>query len=141
MLVTELKPQIDGMLRTRTDVSSTSLVGSSLGGLVTAYAGLKYANVFSRFGELSPSTWWNSDVIVGDVQGTTTPRPAIVYVDSGQGSVDDESDTDTLASAYLALGYVDGVNFRHVIQPGAAHDETYWAERLPGALQLLLGAR
>lgn len=141
MLVTELKPQIDGMLRTRTDVSSTSLVGSSLGGLVTAYAGLKYANVFSRLGELSPSTWWNSDVIVGDVQGTTTPRPAIVYVDSGQGSVDDESDTDTLANAYLALGYVDGVNFRHVIQPGAAHDETYWAERLPGALQLLLGAR
>ncbi len=141
MLVTELKPQIDSMLRTRTDVASTSLAGSSLGGLVTAYAGLKYANVFSRFGELSPSTWWNSDVIVGDVQGTTTPRPAIVYVDSGQGDVDDESDTDMLASAYLALGYVDGVNFRHVIQPGAAHSETYWAERLPGALQLLLGGR
>jgi predicted alpha/beta superfamily hydrolase len=109
---------------------------------VTAYAGVKYPNVFSRLGELSPSTWWNNDVIVTDVQGTpTSPRPAIVYVDSGQGTVDDEADTDQLAQAYLALGYVDGTTFRHVIQPGAQHNETYWAERFPGAMQLLLGTR
>jgi predicted alpha/beta superfamily hydrolase len=142
MLVQELKPVIDGQLRTRPDAASTSLAGSSLGGLVTAYAGLKYPQVYSRLGELSPSTWWNNDVIVGDVQGTpTTPRPAIVYVDSGQGTADDEADTDTLAAAYVALGYVDGTTFRHVIQAGAQHNETYWAERLPGALQLLLGQR
>jgi predicted alpha/beta superfamily hydrolase len=142
MLVTELKPTVDAMLRTRPDVASTSLAGSSLGGLVTAYAGVTYPNVFSRLGELSPSTWWNNDVIVGDVAATpTTPRPAIVYVDSGQGSVDDEADTDLLAQGYLALGYVDGTNFRHVIQPGAQHNETYWAERFPGALQLMLGPR
>ncbi len=64
-----------------------------------------------------------------------------MYVDSGQGTVDDEADTDMLAAEYLALGYVDGTNFRHVIQPGAAHNETYWAERFPGAMQLLLGTR
>jgi hypothetical protein len=55
--------------------------------------------------------------------------------------VDDEADTDMLAAAYVALGYVDGKNFRHVIQPGAAHNETYWAERFPGAMQLVLGTR
>jgi predicted alpha/beta superfamily hydrolase len=143
MLVTELKPAIDAQLRTRPDVASTALAGSSLGGLVTAYAGLKYPNVFGRLGELSPSTWWNTNVIVGDVQGTLAApnRPAIVYVDSGSGTADDEADTDTLAQAYLALGYVDGSNFRHVIQSNAAHNETYWAERFPGALQLMLGAR
>ena len=143
MLVTELKPAIDAQLRTRPDAASTALAGSSLGGLVTAYAGLKYPNVFSRLGEISPSTWWNSAVIVGDVQGTLVApnRPSIVYVDSGSGTADDEADTDTLAQAYTALGYVDGANFRHVIQSNAAHNETYWAERLPGALQLMLGAR
>ena len=143
MLVQELKPHIDRMLRTRTDVASTAMAGSSLGGLVTAYAGLKYPSVYGLVGELSPSTWWNNDVIVGDVQGTPAApaRPRIVYVDSGQGTVDDEADTDVLASAYLALGYVDGTNFRHVVQPGAAHNETYWAERFPGAMQLLLGVR
>jgi predicted alpha/beta superfamily hydrolase len=142
MLVEELKPAIDGMLRTRPDVASTAMAGSSLGGLVTAYAGVKDANVYGMVAELSPSTWWDSDVIVGDVAASpATPRPLIVYVDSGQGTVDDEADTDMLASAYLALGYVDGTNFRHVIQPGAQHNETYWAERFPGAMQLVLGTR
>ena len=143
MLVNELKPAIDAQLRTRPGVASTALAGSSLGGLVTAYFGLKRPDVFGILGELSPSTWWNSDVILGDVQATlpAPARPRIVYVDSGQGSADDEADTDMLAAAYVALGYQDGTNFRHVVQPGAAHNETYWAERLPGALQLLLGAR
>jgi len=143
MLIQELKPQIDKTLRTRPDVASTAMAGSSLGGLVTAYAGLKRPDVYGRVAELSPSTWWDSDVIVTDVQGTlpAPQRPLVVYVDSGQGSVDDESDTDQLAAAYLALGYVDGTNFRHVIQPGAAHNETYWAERFPGAMQLVLGTR
>jgi predicted alpha/beta superfamily hydrolase len=141
MLITELKPSIDSRLRTRPDAASTSLVGSSLGGLVTAYAGLSHADVFSRLGELSPSTWWDSDVIVGDVTNAQSPKPAIVYVDSGAGDADDEADTDQLAAAYIAQGYVDGVSFRHVVQTGASHSETYWAERLPGALQLLLGSR
>jgi len=143
MLVTELKPTIDAMLRTRPDVGSTAMAGSSLGGLLTAYAGLKRPDVYGRIAELSPSTWWDSDVIVADVKGTlpAPARPLIVYVDSGQGTVDDEADTDQLAAGYLALGYVDGTNFRHVIQPGAAHNETYWAERFPGAMQLVLGLR
>ncbi len=143
MLVQELKPQIDGMLRTRPDVGSTAMAGSSLGGLVTAYAGLKRPDVFSRIAALSPSSWWDSDVIVSDVHATPAApaRPTVVYVDSGQGTVDDEADTDLLAAAYLGVGYVDGTNFRHVIQPGADHSETYWAQRFPGAMQLVLGVR
>jgi predicted alpha/beta superfamily hydrolase len=143
MLVQELKPTIDGMLRTRPGVQSTVLAGSSLGGLVTAYAGLKHPEVFGSIAELSPSTWWNNLIIVSDVQGTLPApnRPLGVYVDSGQGSADDESDTDQLAAAYLTLSYADGQNFRHVIQAGAQHNETYWAQRFPGAMQLLLGPR
>jgi pullulanase len=119
------------------------MAGSSLGGLVTAYAGLKYPTVYGQIAALSPSSWWDNDVIVSDVMGTPPApnRPSIVYVDSGQGTVDDEADTDQLASAYLALGYVNDQTFRHVIQPGAQHSETYWAQRFPGAMQLLLGAR
>ncbi len=143
MLVTELKPQIDAMLRTRPDVGSTAMAGSSLGGLVTAYAAFKRPDIYGRVAELSPSTWWDNDVIVTDVKGTLPApmRPAFVYVDSGQGTVDDEADTDLLAAAYLALGYVSGTHFRHVIQPNAQHSEVYWAERFPGAMQLILGTR
>ena len=69
---------------------------------------------------------------------TAPGRPSLVYVDSGDNN-DGKDDTDQLAAAYLALGYQDGVNFRHVVQPGAAHAEYFWAQRFPGAMQLLLG--
>ena len=138
----------------RTDVASTAMCGSSLGGLCTAYAGLKHPQVFglpSRRG-LSPSTWWDNDVIVTDVMGTLAApnRPLTVYVDSGNGMPAAECrghgrrrgrHRAMLAAAYLALGYVDGTSFRHVLQPMACHSETYWAQRFPGAAQFLLGTR
>jgi predicted alpha/beta superfamily hydrolase len=142
MIVDELKPTIDGMLRTRPDVASTAMAGSSLGGLVTAYAGVKRPDIFGRIAELSPSTWWASDAIVATVTAMpAAPRPLVVYLDSGSGTADDESDTDQLSTAYVGLGYVAGVTVRHVVQAGAQHGETYWAERFPGAMQFVLGVR
>jgi predicted alpha/beta superfamily hydrolase len=134
---------IDGQLRTRPEVAATAMAGSSLGGLVTAYAALKYPGTYGMVAELSPSAWWDSEVIVADVMGTLPAphRPTAVYIDSGQGTVDDEAETDDLATEYLALGYVANTNFRHVVQPGASHSETYWAQRFPGAMQLVLGPR
>jgi predicted alpha/beta superfamily hydrolase len=143
MLAGELKPTVDAMLRTRPGRGSTVLAGSSLGGLITAYAGWKRPDVFALVAELSPSAWWNGNVIVADVGLTraSPDRPLAVYVDSGAGAGDDQADTDLLAAAYVAQGYVEGVNFRHVVQAGAVHSEIYWAQRFPGAMQLLLGAR
>jgi len=149
MLINELKPQIESTqylgsaLRVRTDVGNTALVGSSLGGLISAYAGTTRPDIYGLIGAISPSTWWDEDVIVADVAAThaAAVRPLRVYVDSGSGDADDESDTDQLDAAYRALGYIDGVNYRHVVQPGAQHSEVYWAQRFPGAMQLLLGVR
>lgn len=142
MLTLELKPRVDAMLRTRPEVRSTVLAGSSLGGLVTAYAGLRNPEVWGALGEFSPSTWWNNTVIVTDVLGTrpAPARPSLVYVDSG-GSADGQADTDMLAAAYEAVGYTEGRDLRHVVQPSAVHEEVYWAQRFPGAMQFLLGER
>ena len=133
-LVTELKPQIDGMLRTLPDRAHTGILGSSLGGLISAYAGVKRPDVYGIVGAMSPSTWWNSDVIIGDV-GTmpTTARPARVYVDSGDSGTgnDDVTETNMLASTYVNLGYTSGVDFLHVVQAGGQHNEVYWAAASP----------
>jgi predicted alpha/beta superfamily hydrolase len=143
MLVQELKPVVDSMLRTRTDVGSTTIAGSSLGGLLTAYAGRTRPDVFSRIAALSPSAYWDNDVIVSDVQATPAApnRPLMVYVDSGSGTADDEADVDLLAAAYVSAGYVEGTNLLHVVQSGGLHNETYWAQRFPGAMQFVLGPR
>ncbi|HSE12823.1 MAG TPA: alpha/beta hydrolase-fold protein [Rudaea sp.] len=143
MIVEELKPAVDSMLRTRTDTSSTLMAGSSLGGLVTAYAGYTKPTVFGRIAALSPSAYWDSAVIVSDVQ--TTPaapnRPLRVYVDSGDTSADDVTDVNALAAAYVTVGYFEGTDLLHIVQAGGQHNETYWAQRFPGAMQFVLGPR
>ncbi|HTQ41612.1 MAG TPA: alpha/beta hydrolase-fold protein [Polyangiaceae bacterium] len=142
MIIQELKPQIDSTMRTLPDRAHTSMVGSSLGGLITAYAGVKHADVFGLVGALSPSTWWDSDWIVTDVGMTpASPRPIRVYVDSGDSGTgnDDVTDTASLDAAYKALGYVQGPTLDYLVQAGGQHSEIYWAQRLPGTLAFLLG--
>jgi len=149
MLRTELKPRVDTMLRTLPGPADTAVVGSSLGGLLSAYAGVVQPGTFGLVGAMSPSTWWDGRVIIARVM--TTPaagagagaRPLRVYVDSGDAgsSMDGVTDTRALAQAYLARGYLMGQDFLHVVAPGHQHSEGYWAQRLPGALGFLLGPR
>jgi pullulanase len=115
-------------------------MGSSLGGLISSYAGRKRPEVFGHVGAMSPSTWWDNLYIVGQVNSTPAApaRPLKVYVDVGTSS-DGQADTVQLAGAYRGVGYVDGTSFKYVVQQGASHNETYWRQRLPDALRFLLG--
>lgn len=56
-IVEVLKPYIDRNYRTKSDRKHTAMAGSSVGGLLTFYAGLKYPEVFGTVGVLSPSIW------------------------------------------------------------------------------------
>src|SRR5258706_16182459 len=129
------------MLRTQPAAAATGILGSSLGGLISAYAGTTRAGVFGLVGAMSPSTWWDSLVIVGDVQAQAAPpRPLRVYVDSGDSQqADDANDTAQLDAAYAGLGYVEGKDLHYVVQAGARPNEVCWSERPPGALGVLFG--
>src|SRR5437588_12502339 len=56
-LVEELKPFIDKTYRSEKDARHTGLGGSSLGGLISLYLGLKYPTVFTRIAVVSPAVW------------------------------------------------------------------------------------
>ncbi len=141
MLIEELRPKVDAELRTRPGREDTVLLGSSLGGLISSYAGTRHGDVFGLVGAMSPSVWWDDRVLLDEVAQSSPPRPLRVYVDSGDSGPSNDGVTDTaaLASAYRTLGYVDGVTLRSVVQAGATHTESAWASRLPGALEFLLG--
>ncbi len=124
--------------RLKTDLNHTAMAGSSLGGLITAYAGITQPNVWSRLGIFSPSTWWDNLYLITAVAdaGGVTPRWVHVYVDSGSPD-DDTADTANLAQQYRNIGYLDGAGLEYVLAPGAEHNEDAWAARLPGALRYL----
>lgn len=138
----ELKPQVDRLWRTSGDRLDTAIIGSSLGGLVSACAGVWRPDVFGLVGELSPSTWWDNTMVIGMVRNTASSpiKPARVYVDSGDSGQDNDDviNTGNLAQAYRDIGWV---QVQHVVGHGDTHTESSWARRLPGALQFLLGPR
>lgn len=56
-IVVELKPYVDRKYRTLSDTAFTAMGGSSLGGLLSLYAGLLYPEVFGTLAVFSPSIW------------------------------------------------------------------------------------
>jgi predicted alpha/beta superfamily hydrolase len=138
LVADQLKPRIDHDYRTVAGRDHTAIMGSSLGGLVSAYAGVSRPEVFGLVGALSPSTWWDNTWIISRVTAEPT-NPVRVYVDSGDSgdSQDDRADTANLAQAYGSRG----ATLDYLVQAGAQHNEYYWRQRVPGALAFLLGPR
>ena len=68
-----LKPYIDAHYRTRPEAAHTAIAGSSMGGLIALYAGLKYPQVFGRVGVFSPALWFAKDSLLAYARH---PRPA-----------------------------------------------------------------
>lgn len=62
-IVKTLKPFVDKKYRTHPDKKNTFMAGSSMGGLLTFYAGLTYPEVFGSLGILSPSVWLDNGYI------------------------------------------------------------------------------
>jgi predicted alpha/beta superfamily hydrolase len=60
-VVETLKPFIDKNYRTLSDKENTGVMGSSLGGLISFYMGLKYPNTFGKAGVFSPSFWFSDE--------------------------------------------------------------------------------
>ncbi|HLP95762.1 MAG TPA: alpha/beta hydrolase-fold protein [Saprospiraceae bacterium] len=56
-LAETLKPHIDSHYRTLPDRAHTGIGGSSMGGLISIYAGIMFPQVYSKFMIFSPSLW------------------------------------------------------------------------------------
>lgn len=69
-IVKTLKPQIDSTYKTKTNARNTCIWGSSLGGLVSFYAALKYPDVFGKVGCFSPAFWINKPEIFQKMENT-----------------------------------------------------------------------
>jgi predicted alpha/beta superfamily hydrolase len=61
-IVNTLKPYADKNFRTLTDKEHTTIFGSSVGGLISFYAMLKFPTVFGNAGVFSPSFWFSEEI-------------------------------------------------------------------------------
>lgn len=140
MLTGELVPFLRARYRLLSAPQHTGLGGSSLGGLVSLWLGLRYPGIFGRLAVLSPSVWWNHRYILGyvdDVASHRVARPRI-WLDVGEAEGRRTlTDADLLDIRLRARGWCEGVDLHYERIPGGTHDEAAWAERVRPMLQFL----
>jgi predicted alpha/beta superfamily hydrolase len=123
-LVHTLKPFIDQEYRTWPHREATGIVGSSLGGLIAFYAGMQYPHVFGKIGALSPSLWFNPQVLELTSHHQLKSR---IYV--GGSKTETRTMLPMLEKTYWSLknnGYNDA-DIRVVARDRGRHSETFWA--------------
>mmetsp|Transcript_30484 Transcript_30484/g.76526 ORF Transcript_30484/g.76526 Transcript_30484/m.76526 type:complete len:414 (-) Transcript_30484:86-1327(-) len=131
----QILPYIRSFYRVREDQASLGVLGSSLGGLISCYAGWTRPDVYSRAGCMSSSFWWNSQ----DFNSTVIPsHPAptsnlTFYLDSGTCCLDSGNDdfvqTRTVRNHMERLGFSMDQNLYYYVDQGGRHNEYYWGQR------------
>lgn len=138
MLVEELKPLIDARYRTKSGASETGIGGSSLGGLVSLYIGLRYPEVFGKLAVLSPSVWWDDRLILREVDSIATSSRARIWLDAGTAEGEATlSGVRLLRDRLLSKGWRLDEGLRYFEDEGAGHEESAWAKRVPSFLRFL----
>ncbi|WBA42559.1 alpha/beta hydrolase-fold protein [Hymenobacter canadensis] len=132
-----LKPYIDQNYRTLTGREYTGITGSSMGGLISTYAALKYPQVYSKVGVFSPAFWFaqaplfqylrqhpaNPDTRFYFVSGTTESQTMVPLMQAMRDS--------------LARGGVPAANLSFNARPDGQHAEWFWKREFSAAYQWL----
>lgn len=135
-LVEALKPLIDAKYRTLPGPTTTAVMGSSLGGVVSFYLGWQRPDVFSKIACLS-STFDYRDNLLERI--SAEPKRKIrIYLDSGWPG-DNYEATRSMRDRLIWKGYRPGSELFYLAFPEAKHDENAWAARSPIPFQFLFG--
>ncbi|MGD9886902.1 MAG: alpha/beta hydrolase [Bacilli bacterium] len=137
-LVNTLIPEINNRYKTS---YVNYMAGSSMGGLISLYAGLTYPSVFSKIGCFSSAFWFSPNHLKTLIRNTL-PTNLSIYLDVGS------KETKNLFENYfyvhdskviLRLLRKQGFhNLKFIIEKGANHSEEAWARRFPGFVKWLL---
>ena len=116
-------------------------MGSSMGGLISAYAVMEFPHVFGGAGCVS-THWPIAGGIVEDYVATHVPAPGRhrFYFDYGTEAIDAqyEPHQQRVDAAMRARGYRPGVDMVSHRYLGAAHNEAAWRDRIEVPLVFLL---
>lgn len=130
-LVKEFKPYIDDHYRTLPERQSTSIAGSSMGGLMALYAVTSYNHIFQRAACLSPSLWVSPGKVLEMIARSRIRRGTQVYMDYGELEMrNHDASAETLISAAHLL-MTKGVSLTMRIVPGGTHSEASWEKQIP----------
>lgn len=142
-LVKELKPVIDRRFRTLRDAKHTAILGSSMGGLISTWATLRYPDVFGQSASLSSVFAFKGEAITAFLQQGKKVS-ARMYFDIGTQELPERperfvANMAEMETALTKAGYRWGTDFVTYLDTGGHHDEPSWAKRVWRPLMFLFG--
>ncbi len=136
-LADTLKPYVDKHFRTLPGRDHTGIGGSSMGGLISIYAGLMYPEVYSRLMIFSPSLWVAPNIHTS-VLDFPDPLETRIYLYGGK------NEGAGVVPSILRFKHAiekhalsDNVVFQLAIDPKGQHNEARWGEEFPKAIEWL----
>ncbi len=134
-----LKPYIDAHYRTKKERNWTGIGGSSLGGLISIYAGFLYPEVYSKLLIFSPSLWVepnNQFPIINFRKNYKTK--VYLYGGEKEGSkmVERIFEFEKSLKAWEDQKILD-FEIKTSINPEGKHQEFYWSQEFPRAMEWL----
>lgn len=143
MIREEIMPLIESSYRVKTGPENTGLLGSSFGGVVSCYLGLKHPQVFGKLGLVSPSVWVDDRILLRLILPVDRKikRPKI-WIDMGTSeSPDAVRDATDLYNTYVKQGWKSRSEVTLLIDGGAEHNELAWSRRIMSILTYLFPAK
>lgn len=142
MLVEDLKPFVAHQYRTLGGAENCGMGGSSLGGLVTLYLGMRYPAVFGKLAVLSPSVWWRDRVILKYVEQIRQNTGQRIWLDIGTNEGRRAMpDVRALKRMLVKKGWRPGKDLEYREIQDGRHSEYAWAERVGPLLKFLFPGR
>jgi predicted alpha/beta superfamily hydrolase len=137
-LVTILKPYVDSHFRTLPDAKHTAIAGSSMGGLISFYAGLLHPKVFGAVGVFSPSFWLVPD-LEAQIKNTKQQhhKKQRYYFYAGGREREDLIERINGVSSLMEKKFKCDVTV-HLHEKGT-HSEASWQKMFPGFYEWLYG--
>ncbi len=154
-IVNTVKPYIDGHFNTKPQREYTGVGGSSMGGIMSLYMAMKYADVFDYGIIFSPAMHVYQDDALQeffkDYDFDTMQNLPKLYLFAGAKQGGSESGTpydETCITKYVDIikNHLTDRNYPAekigmLVDQSACHIESDWAKNFPGALEWLSGVR
>ncbi|GAB3320592.1 alpha/beta hydrolase-fold protein [Larkinella ripae] len=132
-----LKPFIDATYRTRPERDATGMGGSSMGGLISVYAGIRHPAVFGQLMVFSPALW-TTPIVYADALRFYAPEPMRVYLYGGeQESKYMVPAMERLQKALLQRKGHETLDIHFAVDPVGEHNESRWSREFPLAVEWL----
>lgn len=136
-LANDLKPHIDENFRTLPGAKSTGIGGSSMGGLISIYAGILHPRVYDRLMIFSPSLWVFPRIPF-QLMKLTQKFQGKIYLYGGEAeSKTMVSNMNRFKNELLKQTNSKSVQFEVVVDPHGQHNEARWGQEFPRAVEWL----